>query len=151
MEECLYKRFKRFRNLNEISMYLFRWKRGGGCTNACICMETYSQPLLQNRLMDVYETLWGWSDHGLAHAWRCFGHICPGADLGRGKICHGGPLQKCSSSDWKATATNWIHSNDLEDSVMKCWCLWKANGVKILTLQPCSCKFVNQYLWFVVP
>ena len=29
--------------------------------------------------------------------------------------------------------------------------LWKANGVKILTLQPCSCKFVNQYLWFVVP
>ena len=29
---------------------------GGGCTNACICMGTHSQPLLQNRLMDVHET-----------------------------------------------------------------------------------------------
>ena len=29
---------------------------GGGCTNACICMGTHSQPLLPNRLMDVYET-----------------------------------------------------------------------------------------------
>ena len=29
-EECLYKRFKCFRNFNEFSMYLFRWKRGGG-------------------------------------------------------------------------------------------------------------------------
>ena len=28
----------------------------GGCTNACICMGTHSQSLLQNRLMDVYET-----------------------------------------------------------------------------------------------
>ena len=27
-----------------------------GSTNACICMGTHSQPLLQNRLMDVYET-----------------------------------------------------------------------------------------------
>ena len=24
---------------------------GGGCTNACICMGTHSQPLLQNRWM----------------------------------------------------------------------------------------------------
>ena len=31
-------------------------KKGGGCTNACICMGTHNQPLLQNRLMDVYET-----------------------------------------------------------------------------------------------
>ena len=37
-------------------IYLFKWKRGGGCINACICMGTHSQPLLQNRLMDVYET-----------------------------------------------------------------------------------------------
>ena len=42
-------------NLNEFSMYLFRWKKGGGCTNACIYMGTRSQALLQNRLMDVYE------------------------------------------------------------------------------------------------
>ena len=42
-------------NFNEFSMYLFR-RKGGGCTNACICMGTHSQPLLQYRLMDVYET-----------------------------------------------------------------------------------------------
>ena len=27
----------------------------GGCTNACICMGTYSQPLQHSCLMDVYE------------------------------------------------------------------------------------------------
>ena len=43
-------------NFNEFSMYLFRRKGGGGCTNACICMGTLSQHLLQYRLMDVYET-----------------------------------------------------------------------------------------------
>ena len=59
-----------------------------------------------------------------AHALRCIGHICPGVDPGRGKIGHmGGPLlQKTSSSDCKATATNRIHSNDLEACVMKCFC-----------------------------
>ena len=31
-------------------------KGGGGCTNACICVGTHSQPLLQNRLMGVYKT-----------------------------------------------------------------------------------------------
>ena len=29
---------------------------GGGCTNAYVCIGTYSQSFLQNRLMDVYET-----------------------------------------------------------------------------------------------
>ena len=106
-------------------------KGGGCCTNACICIGTHSQPLLQNRWMDVYETWQGWSDHGPAHALSCFGHICPGADPGRGKIGHGVPfLTKTSSSDRKATATNRIHSNDLESCVMKCSCffgsiLWK--------------------------
>ena len=40
--------------MNFLSIYLS--EKGGGCTNACICMGTHSQPLLQNRLMDVYET-----------------------------------------------------------------------------------------------
>ena len=42
-------------NFNEFSMYLFRRKRGDA-NNACICMGTHRQPLLQYRLMDVYET-----------------------------------------------------------------------------------------------
>ena len=62
-----------------------------------------------------------------------------GADLGRGKIGHpreGGPLlQKASSSDRKATATNRIHSNDLEACVMKCCCFWFHSVVKFLTLE----------------
>ena len=41
--------------MNFLCIYL-REKGGGGCTNACICMGTHSQPLLQNRFMDVYET-----------------------------------------------------------------------------------------------
>ena len=97
-------------------------KEGGGvgCTNACICIGTHSQPLLQNRFMDVYKTWYAWRDHGPAHALRCFGQICPGAAPGRGQNRSRGPLlQETSSSDPKATATNWIHSNDLEACVMK--------------------------------
>ena len=41
--------------INFLCIYLGE-KKGGGCTNACICMGTHSQPLLQNHLMDVYET-----------------------------------------------------------------------------------------------
>ena len=41
--------------MNFLCIYLGEKK--GGCTNACnICMGTHSQPLLQSRLMDVYET-----------------------------------------------------------------------------------------------
>ena len=43
--------------MNFLCIYLGK-KVGGGfnSTNACICMGTQSQPLLQNHLMDVYET-----------------------------------------------------------------------------------------------
>ena len=52
--ECLYQRFWCLKNFNEFFMHWFRWRKGGGgCTNACICMGAHSQPLLQNRLMDV--------------------------------------------------------------------------------------------------
>ena len=49
------------KDLNALSILMnFLWicifEKGRGCTNACICMGTHSQPLLQNRLMDVYET-----------------------------------------------------------------------------------------------
>ena len=39
--------------MNFLCIYL--GEKRGGCTN--VCMGTHSQPLLQNRLMDVYETL----------------------------------------------------------------------------------------------
>ena len=40
--------------MNFLCIYL--GKKKGGCTNACICMGIHSQPLLQNGLIDVYET-----------------------------------------------------------------------------------------------
>ena len=55
-------------------------EKRGGCTNACICMGTHSQPLLQNRLMYVYETWLGWSAHGPLQVLLFFGQIRPGAD-----------------------------------------------------------------------
>ena len=56
MEEGLNKRLNAIKNLmNFLCIYLDE-KRGRGCTNACICIGTHNQPLLQNHLMDVYET-----------------------------------------------------------------------------------------------
>ena len=48
-------------------------------------MGTHSQPLLQNRLMDVYKTWQGWSNHGPAHAYRLFGQIRPEVEPRRRK------------------------------------------------------------------
>ena len=39
---------------------------------------------------------------------------------GRAKIGDGGLLQESASSDWKATSTNKMYSNDLEACGMKC-------------------------------
>ena len=61
---------------------------------------------------------------GLKFSWSLtsvviFNLIRPGADPGRGKNGPGGPLlQRTFSSDWKATATNQMHSNDVEACVM---------------------------------
>ena len=45
------------------------------------------------------------------------------------------PFFEKTSSDQKATATNRIHSNDLEAYVMKCFCFWFHSVVKFLTLE----------------
>ena len=50
------------------------------------------------------------------------------------KIGHGCPLlQETSSSDWKATATNQMHSNALEACWKKCCYFWFYSEVKFLT------------------
>ena len=49
-----------------------------------------------------------------------FGQIRPGADPGRAKIGHGRSLLQDASSDRKATATNRMHSNDLQACGKKC-------------------------------
>ena len=53
---------------------------------------------------------------------------------GGAKIGHRGPLlQETSSSDRKATATNRMHSNDLEACGKKCCYFWFHSEVKFLT------------------
>ena len=58
-----------------------------------------------------------------------------GRTQGGAKIGHGGPLlQECSfSSDRKATATNRMHSNDIEAFGKKCCYFWFHSEIKFLT------------------
>ena len=104
-------------------MFLFRWRKGeGGCTNACICMGTQSA--------FTTESLNGclWNLVGMKYSWpcTCIKMFRPYPPRGGSRVKQklvtwgGGPLlQKTSSSDWKATATNQMHSNDLEACEMK--------------------------------
>ena len=69
--------------MNFLCIYLGEGR--GRCTKACICMGTHSQSLLQNRLMDVYKTWLGGSNHGPAHAYRLFGQIRPEVEPRRRK------------------------------------------------------------------
>ena len=111
---------------------------GGGCTNACIYMGTHSQPLLQNRLMDVYENLVGMKCSWPSTCKMFWPYLPRGRSRARQNRSPGGGgplLQKTSSSDLKATATNRIHSSDLEACVMKCCCFWFHSVVKFLTLE----------------
>ena len=62
-----------------------------------------------------------------------FDQIHTGADPGRGKNRSGGPLLQESSSDGKATATNQMHSNDLEACGKKCCYFLLHSEVNILT------------------
>ena len=94
-----------------------------------------------------------------------FGHIRLEADPSRGQYRSRGPLlQKTSSSDWKATASNRMHSNDLE-ACEKCCYFWFHSEVKFLTrfglvilpyLNAIStvflvcCKVFNQHLFCVI-
>ena len=91
--------------------------------------------LLQNRLMDFDETWYGWSTQGPLQVLLFFGQIRSGADPGRGKnrSWWGPLLQETSSSDRKATATNRMHSSDLETCGKKCCYFWFHSEVKFLT------------------
>ena len=132
MEECIYNRFKCFMNFNEFFMYLFRRKRGGGAL-----MHVY---VWEHIVSLYYSTAW-WMftkldrDEVIMVPYKCCcfsarspqGRIQGGAEIGHG----GGPLlQETCSSDQKATATNRIHSNDLEACGKKCCYFWFHSEVK---------------------
>ena len=71
--------------------------------------------------------------HGPLQVLLFFGQIRPGADPGRAKKVTGPLLQQTSSSDRKATATNRMHSNDLEACGMKCCYFLFHSKAKFLT------------------
>ena len=90
--------------------------------------------LLQNRLMDFDETWYGWSTQGPLQVLLFFGQIPPGANPGRGKNrSRGSPSSGNFSSYRKATATNRMHSSDLETCGKKCCYFWFHSEVKFLT------------------
>ena len=79
---------------------------------------------------------------GMKFSWpcTCIKMFRPYPPRGGSRVRHklvkgagGSLLQKTSSSDWKATATNRMHNNDLEACEMKCCCFWFHSEVKFLT------------------
>ena len=107
------------------------------------------QLLLQNRLMDFDETWYGWSTQGPFQVLLFCDKIRPGADPGRGQNrSRGGPLlQRTSPSDQKATATNRMHSSDLEAFGKKCCCFWLHSEVKFLTRFLLNCLMDIYQTW----
>ena len=87
------------------------------------------QLFLQNRLMDCDETWYGL----LKVPYKCCCFSARIRPLGVAKSGHGGPFpQRTSSSDWKATATNQMHSGDLEAFGKRCYFLFHSE-VRFLT------------------
>ena len=79
-----------------------------------------------------------WNLVGMKYSWSLTSVVVfrpdppQGRIQGGAKIGHGGP-QETSSSDRKATATNQMHSNDLEACGKKCCYFWFHSEVKFLT------------------
>ena len=107
--------------MNVLCIYLGEGRRGGGGgTNACsnICVGTqlaFTTEPLNKCLRNLVGMKCVWPRTCIKLFWPNPRILC------EAKIGHGGPfLQQTSSSDWKATATNRMHSNDLEACDMKC-------------------------------
>ena len=119
-------------------MYLFRWRKwgGGGVGLALKCMYMCGNTLSAFLTEPIDGYLWNLV--GIKCSWSLtsfvvFGQIHSGADLEWGKNRSWGPLlHRSSLSDWKATATNRMHSNDLEACGMKCCNFWFHSEVKFL-------------------
>ena len=121
--------------MNFLCIYLGE-KGGGGCTNACICMGTHSQPFTTEPHNGCLRNL-----VGMKCSWSLTRYFVFRPDPSRGgsragpKVGHGGSLflQRTSASDWKAIATNRMHKNDLEACGMLYCYFWFHSKVKFLT------------------
>ena len=91
-------------------IYIYEGEKGRGCTSACICMETHSQPLVQNCLMDIYKL-------ARVNVLRT-PHICIDFWAPQCRIQVGAEI------DMKATPTKQMHGNYLEACGKKCCYFW---------------------------
>ena len=72
--------------------------------------------------------------HKVPYKCCCFSaRSAKGRIQGGAKLGHGGPLLQRTSSDWNATATNQMHSSDLEAFGKKCCYFWFHSEVKFVT------------------
>ena len=135
MGECLYKRFICLKNFNEFFMYLFRWRKGGGGAIMHVYVWVHIVSLSYIIAWWIFMKFGRDKVFMVPYKCCCFSaRPVQGRIQGRAKIGQGGPLlQRTSSSDLKATATNRIHSNDLEACGMKCCYFLFHSEVKFLT------------------
>ena len=134
MGECLYKRFICLKNFNGFFFHIYLGEEKGGAL-----MHVY---VWEHIVSLSYITAW-WifmklgRDEVLMVPYKCCcfsARPVQGRIQGKTKIGQGGPLlQRTSSSNLKATATNGIHSNDLEACGMKCCYFLFHSEVKFLT------------------
>ena len=112
------------------------------CPASVVCPSSVRRPLdnlhfqllLQNRCMDFDDTWYGWSTHGPLQVLLFLGQIRLGVDPRRNQNkSRGSLLQRTSSSDRKATATNRMHSSDLEAFGNRCCYFLFHSEVKFLT------------------
>ena len=100
-------------------------------SSVVVCKLSHFRLLLQNILMKL-----GRDDVFMVpYKCCCFSaRSAQGWIQGGAKIGHGGPLlQETSSSDRKVTATNRMHSSDLEACGKKCCYFWFHSEVKFST------------------
>ena len=121
-------------NFNEFSLIYLGEKGGGGAL-----MHVY----VWEHITSLYYRTAKWMfmklgrDEVLMVPYKCCcfsARSVQGRIQGGAKIGHGGHLlQETSSSERKATATNRMHSNDLEACGKKCCYFWFHSEVKFLT------------------
>ena len=111
-------------------MYLFRWRKGGGCTNACTFVHVLEHIVSLSSRTASWIFMKLDRDEVLMVPYKC---CCFSASSVQGRIQGGAKIGQWTSTDWKATATNRMHSNDLEAFGMKCCCFWFHSEVKFLT------------------
>ena len=138
--------------MNFLCIYL--GEKRGGCTNACICMGTHSQPFTTEPLNGCLRNLVGmkclWSLTSVVF-WPDLSRADPGRGNNRSR---GVPFfKKLLLQTGRLQRTNRMHSSNLEACGKKCYYFWFHSEVKFLTRfdvffgLSSFCLILMQFLW----